>query len=161
MKKTRIPLGSPADPPMDPPVWTTARCPPLHDLTPLLKTLLQFGLHLPLPACPFRMWVATFTPRFSFEDNYSSGKGADHTGQEESGLRPSTVAQRLPVFIRRELFKRKKWFPPPSGGGDWDLRTWPLLAHSRWGGGVWGVGDVWGGSASPAPLSGPNRNNFT
>ena len=24
---------------------------------------------------------------------------------------------------------------PPLWGGDWDLRTWPLLAHSRWGGG--------------------------
>ena len=50
---------------MDPPVWTTERCPSLDDFTPLLKTLLQFGLHLPLPACPFRMWVATFTQRLS------------------------------------------------------------------------------------------------
>ena len=62
-------LGSPLDPlripPMDPPVWTTARYPPLHDLTPLSKALLQFGLHLPLPACPFRTWVSTFTPCFS------------------------------------------------------------------------------------------------
>ena len=65
LTKTTIPLGSPADPPMDPPVWTTARYPPPQDLTPLLKTLLQFGLHLPLPACSFRTWLATFTPCFS------------------------------------------------------------------------------------------------
>ena len=86
---------------MDPPVWTTARYPPLHDLTPLLKTLLQFGLHLPLPACPLRASL------FSLEDNYSSGKSADHTCQEESGLRPSTVAQRLPVSLEENCSSGK------------------------------------------------------
>ena len=40
---------------------------------------------------------------FSLEDNYSSGKSADHTCQEESGLRPSTVAQRLPVSLAQRL----------------------------------------------------------
>ena len=161
MKKTRIPLGSPADPPMDPPVWTTARCPPLHDLTPLLKTLLQFGLHLPLPACPFRMWVATFTPRFSvfIRRQLFKRKRCRPHGPGRKRATPVYSRTALACFHSKRIVQAEE-VVPPLRGGDWDLRTWPLLAHSRWGGG-WGVGDVWGGSASPAPLSGPNRSNFT
>ena len=29
--------------------------------------------------------------------------------------------------------RRAAWVASPPWGGDWDLRTWPLLAHSRWG----------------------------
>ena len=136
MKKTRIPLGSPADPPMDPPVWTTARYPPLHDLTPLLKTLLQFGLHLPLPACPFRTWVATFTPRFSVftrRQLFQRKKCRPHVpGRKRATPVYSRTAlacftrTALACFTRRELFKRKKCRPHGPG----KERAMPVHTHS-------------------------------
>ena len=110
---------------MDPPVWTTARYPPLHDLTPLLKTLLQFGLHLPLPACPFRTWVATFTPRFSVFTRRQLFKRKKCRPHVPGRKRATPVYSRtglacftrtaLACFTRRELFKRKKCRPHGPG----------------------------------------------
>ena len=132
MKKTRIPLGSPADPPMDPPVWTTARRPPLHDLTPLLKTLLQFGLHLPLPACPFRMWAATFTPCFSVftrRQVFKRKKCRPH-GPGRKRATPIYSRTALACLHSKRTVQGPCWRTPAGGGG----RCW--------------------GRASPAPFPG-------
>ena len=61
---TRSPKNPPPDPPPDPLVQT-ARQKNLCGSTLAKINGLNNCLQLPLPACPFRMWVATFTKLFS------------------------------------------------------------------------------------------------